>query len=220
MGKRYLIDGYNLLLRWRRGKIKPGPGNLERAREALIEWIGRSLADAEHAIIVFDAGQGTRAGLTESRLRAVRVVFAVDFPTADDWIIEECRTAQRDPHLVVVSNDRQVQFAAQRFKIAWLSCEQFLQRSSEEESPPAEQHLPDVRKQEFTKDEVALTEEERALFRESTPVDDVPGPLESNAERPTPDSQVPPARKPHSPPGEDLSDFYRQMRDFDPEKDR
>jgi len=126
MAREYIIDGYNLLLRWRRGGLKPGPGNLERAREALIAWIARHAGDPARVTIVFDASRTPRIGLADSQVMGVRVVFSEGYASADDWIIKECQSRPRHQQLAIVSSDREIQLAARRAKAEVISADSFI----------------------------------------------------------------------------------------------
>jgi predicted RNA-binding protein with PIN domain len=126
MSKDLVVDGYNVLLRWRRGGLKRGPGNIERARDALVQWVARRVSEPARVTLVFDAGQGSRSGLVDSRLAGVRVVFAEGMSSADDWIARECDSRRGDKSLRVVSNDRAVQLAARQARVEYCSTDDWI----------------------------------------------------------------------------------------------
>ncbi|MBY0586745.1 NYN domain-containing protein [bacterium] len=126
MGRDLIVDGYNVLLRWRRGGIKRGPGNIERARDALVAWVARRVDNPTDVTLVFDAQKGSRAGLVESRRDGVRVLFAEGLASADDWIARECDARRHDKSMLVVSNDRAVQLAAKQARVEYLSADEWI----------------------------------------------------------------------------------------------
>lgn len=111
-----LIDGYNLLhiVGILGGKV--GPGGLERARDALLGFLARSLTAAERAAttVVFDASQGPLGLPREQNHRGVRVLFAVGHDDADALLEQLIREDSAPRQLVVVSSDHQIQRAAKR----------------------------------------------------------------------------------------------------------
>jgi uncharacterized protein len=111
-----VIDGYNLL---HASGILPrgiGPGTLERARGALLNFLVESLEPDELAktVVVFDA---RAAPVGRPRLvthRGLRVHFAPN-PGDADALIEELIARDHSPRkLVVVSSDHRLQRAAKR----------------------------------------------------------------------------------------------------------
>lgn len=111
----HLIDGYNLALSTGLAKTLAGPGNLERAREKLIGWV-RARADEPWRLrttIVFDAQRySVPTALAEQDGLTIR--FALDYPNADALLIELIRTHAAPKQLVVVSSDREIQYAARQ----------------------------------------------------------------------------------------------------------
>lgn len=111
-----LIDGYNLL---HASGVLPrgrGPATLERARQALLQFLLNSLTEKElaGATVVFDAA-GAPPGLpSELRHGPIQVLFARGKAEADD-LIEELIAADHAPRkLLVVSSDHRLQRAARR----------------------------------------------------------------------------------------------------------
>jgi predicted RNA-binding protein with PIN domain len=127
----YLIDGYNLL--WSAMPIdwKHGPGNLERARNALLSWIHKRCEDPSRITVVFDAGpDAPKHVASDVRVEGIRVLFAKGHPDADELIGELCRKHTSPQRLVVVSDDRLVRLYAKRRRAQRLHCEQFIARFS------------------------------------------------------------------------------------------
>jgi predicted RNA-binding protein with PIN domain len=111
-----LIDGYNLL---HASGILPrgiGPGTLERAREALLNFLVESLEPDElrGATAIFDAREAPRGLPRIVDHRGLRVHFAPNPGDADE-LIEQLILADHSPRkLVVVSSDHRLQRAARR----------------------------------------------------------------------------------------------------------
>jgi uncharacterized protein len=111
-----VIDGYNLL---HASGILPrgiGPGTLERARSALLNFLVESLEPEELAktVVVFDARAAPAGRPRVVTHRGLRVHFAPN-PGDADALIEELITRDHSPRkLVVVSSDHRLQRAAKR----------------------------------------------------------------------------------------------------------
>jgi hypothetical protein len=111
-----LIDGYNLL---HASGILPrgiGPGTLERARAALLNFLAESLEPDELrlATAVFDAREAPRGLPRIVDHRGLRVHFAPNPGDADE-LIEQLILADHSPRrLIVVSSDHRLQRAAKR----------------------------------------------------------------------------------------------------------
>jgi predicted RNA-binding protein with PIN domain len=111
-----LIDGYNLLNAVGIAGCRAGPGNLQRARRAMLNVLAESLdpAGLERTTVVFDA-QDPPPGLPrEIRHRGLRVRFAAREQDADTLIEELVRADSAPRRLTVVSSDHRVQRAARR----------------------------------------------------------------------------------------------------------
>jgi predicted RNA-binding protein with PIN domain len=225
MSKEFIVDGYNVLLRWRRGGLKRGPGNIERARDALVRWVARRSVDPSRVTLVFDAGQGGRAGLVDSRLEQVRIVFAEGFPSADDWIARRCDERRHDKHLIIVSNDRAVQLAARQARIEYQSADDWIatllsdgrRQGLTEEPEPEEPTRPVPSPAELTG---ADLEEFRAIMATSKkggPPPGTPKPTEPPTSSDAPKAIAPPQAGQAD---QDLESFYRAMRDWDGDQQR
>jgi predicted RNA-binding protein with PIN domain len=111
-----LIDGYNVLNVvgiLGRGR---GPGSLERARLALLNFLAESLDPGEvpRTTVVFDARQSPPGLPRQSLHRGITVRFAPADQEADAVIEELIRADSAPRRLTVVSSDRAVQRAARR----------------------------------------------------------------------------------------------------------
>ncbi len=116
MAKQYLIiDGYNLLFQTRMVAHLTGPGNLQRARRALLGSLSLFLPreTQENTTIVFDARQALDVEAPEANT-IIQVTFAVDFDNADAMIAAILAHHPAPRQVLVVSSDHQVQTAARR----------------------------------------------------------------------------------------------------------
>ena len=85
-----LIDGYNLLNATGIPARGRGPGNLERARQALLNTLVESLPEDEvpRTTVVFDASESPWGVAKQSNHRGIHVLFAAKDDDADT-VIEE-----------------------------------------------------------------------------------------------------------------------------------
>lgn len=187
--------------------MRRGPGNLERARNALVGWIERRLPEGDSATVVFDASKAARGTKDASSAGRIRVVFATGYDSADEWIIDEC---SQSPDGAVVSNDGQIQAAARRSRVEVVSSDEFVARLSQEVSAQPSSIKPReegaTQGCDLEKPAVALTPDEIEELRAFTAASDEP---EAAPIRP---SRIGPARS-RPKPDADLEDFYRTMRE-------
>ncbi len=111
-----LIDGYNLLHATGIVARGIGPGTLERARLALLNFLAASIEPDELArtTVVFDAA-GRLPGLPrELEHGGLKVLFAAGYADADTLIEELVRSHSAPRQLTVVSSDHRIQQAARR----------------------------------------------------------------------------------------------------------
>lgn len=111
-----LIDGYNVLAPVAPPARGVDTAWLQRERTQLIDRLVRGL-DREvrvRACVVFDAADPPRDRPSEFVVEGLEIVFAVDYPEADDLLellIMECSAPRT---LAVVSSDNRVRLAAKR----------------------------------------------------------------------------------------------------------
>jgi uncharacterized protein len=113
-----LIDGYNLLNATGIPSRGKGPGNLERARQALLNTLAESLPEDElpRTTVVFDASESPWGVAKQLNHRGMTVMFASRDEDADT-VIERLVAADSAPkRLTVVSSDHRLQRAAHRRK--------------------------------------------------------------------------------------------------------
>ncbi len=116
-----LIDGYNLLHvtglagpEISRSEI--GAGALERARNALLNFLVASLGDNERQLttVAFDSHNAPPGLPREMQYRGITVKFATGYESADELLEELIQAAPTPRRLTVVSSDHRVQRAAKR----------------------------------------------------------------------------------------------------------
>lgn len=120
-----IVDGYNLLHQVFNTRKLSGPGNLERARQELLARLARHLTadQRDRTMVIFDSSWDVE---TPDRDRYVhhglKVLFSVDFETADQMIVDLLRCSSAPQQILVVSSDREVQEAARRLGSSSLNC--------------------------------------------------------------------------------------------------
>ncbi len=126
----HLIDGYNLLHAADLARAKYGPGDLERARFALLVRIAEGLgyAEREWTTVVFDAADPPPNARHGFRFREMAVRFAAETGDADALIEDLIRLHASPRQLRVVSDDRRLQSAAKRRGAQAVKSDAFLKR--------------------------------------------------------------------------------------------
>jgi uncharacterized protein len=125
-----LIDGYNLLYAAGILARGVGPGSLQRARLALLNFLAESLdpAEAPRTTVVFDAHDAPWGAANRVEHRGMTVLFAARYPDADG-LIEELIVRDSAPRqLTVVSGDHRLQRAARRRKALAVDSEAWYQQ--------------------------------------------------------------------------------------------
>jgi uncharacterized protein len=109
-----LIDGYNLLNVAGILARGVGPGGLERARLALLNFLAESLEPEEvtHTTVVFDAREAPPGLPRTTAHHGLTVRFAAKDEDADTLIEELIRRDSAPRRLTVVSSDHRIQRAA------------------------------------------------------------------------------------------------------------
>jgi hypothetical protein len=111
-----IIDGYNLLNVVGIIGRGVGPGGLERARLALLNFLAESLDPKElgKTVVVFDSREAPWGLPRTVRHRGLSVQFASKYPDADCLIEELIQKESAPRQLTVVSSDHRLQRAAKR----------------------------------------------------------------------------------------------------------
>ncbi|MGB7327086.1 MAG: NYN domain-containing protein [Rubripirellula sp.] len=110
-----LIDGYNVLAPTAPPR-NPGANWLHQERMLLINRLAENLdhETRRRTCVVFDAANPPRDRPHQFTINDIDVIFAVEYPEADD-LLEELIAAHPTPKsLAVVSSDARVQTAAKR----------------------------------------------------------------------------------------------------------
>ena len=146
---RLLIDGYNVLLTVGLVPEKVNPNTLMRGRSILINRVARFLKTlpdekVREATIVFDSSVKSPKLPRQFEQNGVTVIFAVDFDTADELIIELIKKSPVAKQLTVVSSDWQIKTAANRRKATSINSddwyEQLLDALSKSKRPKTLPH--------------------------------------------------------------------------------
>lgn len=147
-----LIDGYNLLSAVGILGRGVGPGSLERARLALLNFLAESLEPQQipKTTVVFDARDPPRGLPRVVEHRGLTVRFASEYEDADALIEELIRADSAPRRLWVVSSDHRLQRAARRRKAqpvdsdAWYAeiVRRRRQRRESTPEPSARPHVP------------------------------------------------------------------------------
>lgn len=134
-----LIDGYNLLNVTGIIGRGVGPGSLERARRALLNFLAESLdaGEAQRTTVVFDAGDDAPRQLPRRvNHRGIAVHFAARYEDADS-MIEELIAADSAPRsLTVVSSDHRIQRAARRRRAKAVDSDRWYQETLRRRAAP------------------------------------------------------------------------------------
>lgn len=111
-----LIDGYNLLNAAGILGRGVGPGGLQRARLAMLNFLAESLDPDElpRTTVVFDAADRAWGSPRNINHRGITVRFASEFEDADALIEALIRADSAPRRLTVVSSDHRLQRAARR----------------------------------------------------------------------------------------------------------
>ncbi|NNE01017.1 MAG: hypothetical protein HKN47_27185 [Pirellulaceae bacterium] len=125
-----LIDGYNVVSPVAPPARNTDPNWLHRERMQLVNRLVTHL-DAEtrsRTCVVFDAANPPRDRPNRFEVEGIEVLFATEYPEADDCI-EELIAAHHSPkRLAVVSSDHRVQAAAKRRGAASFDSQEWLDR--------------------------------------------------------------------------------------------
>lgn len=111
-----LIDGDNLIHAAGIVSRRPGPGSLERARRALLNFLVASLTPDELAgtVVVFDSEAAPPGRPRQVEYEGLSVRYASEYEDADALLEELIRADSAPRRLTVVSSDHRVQRAARR----------------------------------------------------------------------------------------------------------
>jgi predicted RNA-binding protein with PIN domain len=142
-----LIDGYNLLQA--SGVFgSTGRTSLEASREALLDWLGEVLSDAQRqrTTIVFDAREAPPGLPRSAEKHGIQIHFAPRGREADDVLEELIRNHSSPRALIVVSSDHRLHRAARRRRASAVDSDQWVaevraRRSEGKWKPPSGEKL-------------------------------------------------------------------------------
>jgi predicted RNA-binding protein with PIN domain len=140
-----LIDGYNLL--HASGVFgNAGRTSLESSREALLDWLGEVLSDAQRqrATIVFDAREAPPGLPRSAKKHGLQIRFAPRGHEADDLLEDLIRSHSSPRALTVVSSDHRLHRAARRRRAIAIDSDKWvaeLRVKSTADEPEPERHV-------------------------------------------------------------------------------
>ena len=114
-----IIDAYNLIFQCGLEGPARNPASITKSRTRLIQLLASLLPDGQRSrtTVVFDAKRlPPQESQIDSRKQGIRVLFAVDYETADEKIEELIAAHSHPKDLLVVSSDHRIQNAATRRK--------------------------------------------------------------------------------------------------------
>lgn len=133
---RTLIDGYNVLfsLGWIPNPVKEG--DLQRARQQLLEMLADGLGEkAKFCTVVFDAAKAPPRTPGDGVHRGIEVRFTKRREEADDlitWLITQCHVPKQ---LTVISSDHRLVEATNRKRATSIKADQFFEWLERQQSP-------------------------------------------------------------------------------------
>ena len=138
-----LIDGYNLLhASGVFGTV--GRTSLEASREALLDWLGEVLSEAQRqrTTIVFDAREAPPGLPRSGKKHGMQIHFAPRGCEADEMLEELIRDHTTPRALMVVSSDHRIQRAARRRRAKSMDSDRWVAelRHLPHPDPPAADH--------------------------------------------------------------------------------
>ncbi len=139
-----LIDGYNLLHAAGLGQSRYGPGELQRARQALLRKLFELLTPEEisRTAVVFDARQPPPHLPPHWYIHGLRVVYARPHGDAD-LLLEQLIDEHSHPRqLTIVSSDHRLHRAAKCRRAAATDSDEFLKFLEHRRRSTADVHLP------------------------------------------------------------------------------
>lgn len=124
----FIIDGYNLLHAAGLARRRYGPGQLERCRARLLDFLATHLTDPEleRTTVVFDAADAPPDLPRHLTVGGMSIRFAAAGKDADDTIEELIAAHSAPRQILVVSSDHRLQRSAQKRRGAFTDSEDFV----------------------------------------------------------------------------------------------
>ncbi|MDI6796787.1 MAG: NYN domain-containing protein [Desulfatibacillaceae bacterium] len=124
MSLQILVDGYNLI---HARDLIFDPGDLEQARNTLLDWCAGYKRAKGHAVtVVFDAYKSAGLDSRRDMHKGVSVHYSPYGKSADALLVEMAQ--KLGPKAVVVTNDREVGQKALMHNAAWVTSSLFADR--------------------------------------------------------------------------------------------
>lgn len=147
---RTLIDGYNVLFSLGMVPTPVREGDLQRARQQLLEILADGLRDkAKFCTVVFDAAKSPPRTPGDGVYRGIEVRFTKRREEADDliaWLITQCHVPKQ---LTVISSDHRLVEATTRKRATSIKADQFIDWLERQKSPsPSTTSTPTVNPEE------------------------------------------------------------------------
>ena len=126
----FVIDGYNLMHAAGLARQRYGLGDLERARQRLLQLVrhGLSAEQRSRTTIVFDGHGSDRLHSPEFQFHGMLVFFSPPNREADDEIEDFIADHSAPKQLIVVSSDHRLHKAARRRRAHAIDSEEFVEQ--------------------------------------------------------------------------------------------
>lgn len=151
MPTKLIIDAYNLL--WNSSLFRETAiTNLEKGREALLQWLGRQpRLEGLDTTVVFDAHRTASREPSREKIGGMEVVYTAAHQTADELICE--LASLYGPGAVVISSDREISRFAEKKGCGLLSSGEFVRAMEGRESfsPDPSHRLPQAKRRALAK---------------------------------------------------------------------
>ncbi|GAB4226658.1 MAG: hypothetical protein Tsb0021_02860 [Chlamydiales bacterium] len=135
----YIIDGYNLLFR-----LFQQQENLQEMRQELLDWLGNKLSQHDlESTIVFDAPFKPVVTIA-SYTGNLRVVYAEEHESADDFIVSELKYVRNPKLITVITSDKKLAWRVRRLNASTESVEAFtskLKKKKQRKFPTSSQTI-------------------------------------------------------------------------------
>lgn len=126
---RILIDGYNLMYAAGALTHRIGPNQFMKVRDRFLKKLATKIdpIDAHQTTIVFDATNApTYEGGFPPSYKGIRIVYATQSASADEYIEDLIAKHSNPQQLTVVSTDNRIKLAAKRRKAKALTSDEYL----------------------------------------------------------------------------------------------
>ncbi len=126
----FVIDGYNLMHAAGLARQRYGPGDMERARQRLLQLIRHGLTPEQRlrTTIVFDGHSSDRPVSAEFQFHGMLVFFSPPNREADDEIEDFISEHSAPKQLIVVSSDHRLHKAARVRRAHAIDSEEFVEQ--------------------------------------------------------------------------------------------